>query len=93
MYTRKYLDQRHSVIVDRCNFDRDQRRTWIDLANHYKVPIDCIVLTANQEVNRVSLMYIVPVKLIIQQIRNALIVSKCAKITPQVLQEQMVFIS
>ncbi|CAO3636162.1 unnamed protein product [Mucor hiemalis] len=49
MFTRKYLDQRHSVIVNRCNFDRDQRRTWINLAQHYKIPIDCIVLTANQQ--------------------------------------------
>jgi predicted kinase len=51
MYTRKFLDKKQSVIVDRCNFDRDQRRTWIELAQYYKVPVDCIVLTANQQVN------------------------------------------
>lgn len=49
MYTKKFLDQRQNVIVDRCNFDRSQRKTWIDIAQHYKVPIDCIVLTANQQ--------------------------------------------
>ncbi|KAL7309957.1 hypothetical protein PS15m_010772 [Mucor circinelloides] len=49
MYTKKFLDQRQNVVVDRCNFDRSQRKTWIDIAQHYKVPIDCIVLTANQQ--------------------------------------------
>lgn len=50
MYTRKFLDKKQSVIVDRCNFDCEQRKTWIELAQHYKVPVDCIVLTANQQV-------------------------------------------
>ncbi|KAI8638223.1 AAA domain-containing protein [Parasitella parasitica] len=49
MRTREYLDKRQSVVVDRCNFDRSQRQTWIDIAQHYKVPIDCIVLTATKE--------------------------------------------
>lgn len=55
MYARKFLDKKQSVIVDRCNFDRDQRKTWIELAQHYKVPVDCIVLTANREVSRFDL--------------------------------------
>jgi predicted kinase len=50
MNTKKFLTKHQNVIVDRCNFDRDQRRTWIDLANHYQIPVDCIVLTADQEV-------------------------------------------
>lgn len=54
LYTKQYLDKKQSVIVDRCNFDREQRKTWIDLAQHYKVPIDCIVLTANQKVCKIS---------------------------------------
>ncbi|KAI8979124.1 hypothetical protein BDF20DRAFT_809061, partial [Mycotypha africana] len=49
MYAKKFLDERQSVIIDRCNFDRDQRRTWIELARHYKIPVDCIVLTADQK--------------------------------------------
>lgn len=49
MYTKKFLDKRQSVIVDRCNFDREQRKTWIDLAAHYKIPVDCIVLTTDQQ--------------------------------------------
>lgn len=49
MYTRKFLDKKYSVVVDRCNFDREQRKTWIELAQYYKVPVDCIVLTTNQE--------------------------------------------
>ncbi|KAI9338637.1 AAA domain-containing protein [Pilaira anomala] len=49
MYTRKFLDEKYSVVVDRCNFDREQRKTWIELAEHYKIPVDCIVLTTNQE--------------------------------------------
>ncbi|CEP20175.1 hypothetical protein [Parasitella parasitica] len=48
MRTKEYLDKKLSVIVDRCNFDRSQRQTWIDIAQHYKVPIDCIVLTASE---------------------------------------------
>ncbi|KAI7906130.1 AAA domain-containing protein [Cokeromyces recurvatus] len=48
MYTKKFLNQKQNVIIDRCNFDREQRKTWIEIAQHYKVPIDCIVLTADQ---------------------------------------------
>lgn len=49
MYAKKFLDKKQSVIVDRCNFDREQRKTWIDLAQYYKVPIDCIILTTDHQ--------------------------------------------
>ncbi|GAA5798272.1 hypothetical protein HPULCUR_003672 [Helicostylum pulchrum] len=49
MYAKKFLDKKQSVVVDRCNFDKEQRKTWIELAQHYKIPVDCIVLTTNQE--------------------------------------------
>ncbi|KAI8380827.1 AAA domain-containing protein [Blakeslea trispora] len=48
-YTREYLNKKCSVIVDRCNFDRDQRKTWIDIAQDYKIPVDCIVMTADKQ--------------------------------------------
>ncbi|KAI8368410.1 AAA domain-containing protein [Choanephora cucurbitarum] len=48
-YTREFLNKRYSVIVDRCNFDRDQRKTWVDIAQEYKLPIDCIVMTADKQ--------------------------------------------
>lgn len=31
-------------IIDRCNFDEAQRRTWMKLAKTHKVPIDAVIL-------------------------------------------------
>ena len=31
------LRSRRCVIIDRCNFDEKQRKTWIDLGHHYHV--------------------------------------------------------
>ncbi|KAI9297908.1 hypothetical protein K502DRAFT_277657, partial [Neoconidiobolus thromboides FSU 785] len=33
-----------NIIIDRCNIDSRQRKTWINLARKYRIPIDCIVL-------------------------------------------------
>ncbi|KAI8061876.1 AAA domain-containing protein [Gilbertella persicaria] len=49
MYTKQFLNKKYNVVVDRCNFDRAQRKTWIDIARHYNIPIDCIVLTADKQ--------------------------------------------
>ncbi|ORX42437.1 hypothetical protein DM01DRAFT_1341056 [Hesseltinella vesiculosa] len=46
MYTKKFLDLDFNVVVDRCNFDVDQRKTWVQIAGDYGVPVDCIVFTA-----------------------------------------------
>ncbi|KAI8338957.1 AAA domain-containing protein [Chlamydoabsidia padenii] len=46
---RKYLKDQYNIVVDRCNFDAQQRKTWVDIANEFKAPVDCIVFTANQE--------------------------------------------
>jgi predicted kinase len=35
------LGRRHSVIIDRCNFDRSQRKTWIRLADQFQA--DCVI--------------------------------------------------
>jgi len=32
------------VIIDRCNFDFDQRKVWYELAREFNYPLDCIVL-------------------------------------------------
>ena len=32
------------VIVDRCNFDLDQRLVWYELAKEFEYPLDCVVL-------------------------------------------------
>jgi len=33
------LRSRRCVIIDRCNFDNKQRKTWIDLGHHYHVKL------------------------------------------------------
>jgi predicted kinase len=38
------LREGHSVIVDRCNFDIEQRHTWIELAKDHCVEAACIML-------------------------------------------------
>lgn len=32
------------VIIDRCNFNEDQRKTWIDIANFFGIPAFAVVL-------------------------------------------------
>src|SRR2546423_13590160 len=44
------LLQGKNVIVDRCNFDKEQRKTWINLAHHFKLPIDAIILDTPYEI-------------------------------------------
>lgn len=47
---RKYLKDQYNIVVDRCNFDVSQRKTWIGIANEFNVPVDCLVFTADQQV-------------------------------------------
>jgi predicted kinase len=32
---REALEKKHSVVIDRCNFDANQRRHWLNLARQY----------------------------------------------------------
>lgn len=41
--TRTALSQCLSPIIDRCNFDPKQRRNFIQIAQEFNVPVDCIV--------------------------------------------------
>ncbi|SAM06146.1 hypothetical protein [Absidia glauca] len=49
LHMRKYLKDQYSIVVDRCNFDVSQRKTWVGIANEFNVPVDCLVFTANQQ--------------------------------------------
>lgn len=42
------IQEKKCVIVDRCNFDKKQRETWIKLAatGNPKYPVHCVVLNA-----------------------------------------------
>ncbi|RIA91442.1 hypothetical protein C1645_672671, partial [Glomus cerebriforme] len=42
--------QGKNVIVDRCNFDEEQRKTWINLAYQFKLSIDAIILDTPYEI-------------------------------------------
>ncbi|EXX58576.1 uncharacterized protein OCT59_022288 [Rhizophagus irregularis] len=44
------LKKGKNVIVDRCNFDKDQRKTWINIAYHHKLSIDAIILDTPFEI-------------------------------------------
>ena len=41
---KKAMSQGKCVIVDRCNFDLDQRLVWYELAKDFEYPVDCVVL-------------------------------------------------
>jgi predicted kinase len=42
--TEEALDEGLCPIIDRCNFDAAQRKTWYDLAKKYKVAVNGIIL-------------------------------------------------
>jgi len=48
---KEVLSEGKSVIIDRCNFDANQRQTWYDLASnqHNGLPIICICLYVPME--------------------------------------------
>jgi predicted kinase len=39
-----------SVVIDRCNFDVDQRRTWIELAREMNVDVECVIFVYGRDV-------------------------------------------
>lgn len=43
------LDCGHSIVIDRCNHNRDQRRHWIKLAQSYGVDARCVFLYVDPE--------------------------------------------
>ncbi|GBB83706.1 hypothetical protein RclHR1_01040011 [Rhizophagus clarus] len=47
---RAELKKGKNVIVDRCNFDKGQRKTWIDIAYNHKLQIDAIILDTPYEI-------------------------------------------
>ncbi|KAI9250149.1 AAA domain-containing protein [Phascolomyces articulosus] len=49
IHCRKYLRQEFNVVIDRCNFDEQQRSTWVRIAREFQVPVECIVLTADKQ--------------------------------------------
>ncbi|KAL3787877.1 hypothetical protein HJC23_000419 [Cyclotella cryptica] len=48
--TRRILSQNRIPIIDRCNFNLEQRKYWIDIANEARVPCDCIVFSYDPKV-------------------------------------------
>ncbi|ORE01914.1 P-loop containing nucleoside triphosphate hydrolase protein [Rhizopus microsporus var. microsporus] len=49
MHAKRFLNKKLSIVIDRCNFDEKQRKTWVDLGQKYNVPVDCIVLTTTEQ--------------------------------------------
>lgn len=47
---RRVLAQNRIPIIDRCNFNPEQRKYWIDIANEARVPCECIVFSYDPEV-------------------------------------------
>jgi predicted kinase len=39
-----------SVVIDRCNFNNQQRQIWIDLANEMQVDCECIIFDYDTDV-------------------------------------------
>ncbi|CAI2175374.1 11285_t:CDS:10 [Funneliformis geosporum] len=44
------INKRKNVIVDRCNFDKRQRKTWVDLAIQFNLTIDAIIMDTPYEI-------------------------------------------
>jgi predicted kinase len=58
MQTRKYIKKGFDVIIDRCNFNKSQRKVWINLSRELNVYIDCIYLDIPIEVSQIIIYYI-----------------------------------
>lgn len=48
--TRAALRKSLCPIIDRCNFNSDQRRYFIDIAKEFEVEVDCIVFKFSQSI-------------------------------------------
>ncbi|CAG8495757.1 7586_t:CDS:2 [Diversispora eburnea] len=46
---KKKLKEGKNVIVDRVNFDKNQRKTWIEIAWNFDVPVDAIIMDTSME--------------------------------------------
>lgn len=44
VHAKKAMSNGRCLVVDRCNFDRDQRAVWYDLARDFDYPVDSIIL-------------------------------------------------
>eukprot|EP00585_Thalassiosira_rotula_P007483 CAMPEP_0196143058 /NCGR_PEP_ID=MMETSP0910-20130528/12594_1 /TAXON_ID=49265 /ORGANISM="Thalassiosira rotula, Strain GSO102" /LENGTH=213 /DNA_ID=CAMNT_0041404451 /DNA_START=160 /DNA_END=801 /DNA_ORIENTATION=- len=47
---RRALAEGKVAVIDRCNFDSDQRKTWIDIAEKGSVHCDCIVFDFEKDI-------------------------------------------
>ena len=46
---RKALENGKIAIIDRCNFDTEQRRHWVEIAKQARVPCECVIFSYNKE--------------------------------------------
>ena len=46
--TRESLAQGKIPIIDRCNFSNSQRESFLQIANEYNVPVDCVIFQYSQ---------------------------------------------
>ena len=53
---RQYLDKGHNVIIDRCNFDKKQRATWIKIAHDWRSRVVALELKTPPETCRRRIM-------------------------------------
>lgn len=52
-----FCTQNENVIIDRCNFNKSQRRTWIEIAWKFDAHVDAIVMDVPYEVSFMSVFY------------------------------------
>ena len=48
-YTRKMLEEKHSVIIDSTNPSKKKRAEFIELAKTFNIPVRCIHITTSLE--------------------------------------------
>lgn len=52
IHARRALEQKDSVIIDRCNIDRKQRKHWISLAEQHNVQALCVIVSDCLDVDK-----------------------------------------
>ena len=45
----KALAEGKVAVIDRCNFNAEQRKTWVDIAKKQNVNVECVVFTAERD--------------------------------------------
>ncbi|ORY75727.1 AAA domain-domain-containing protein, partial [Protomyces lactucae-debilis] len=54
--TRNALAQGADVVIDRCNFDKRQRETWLRIARQFHADVYCLELKTNLALCRARIM-------------------------------------